>query len=98
MGRSLTEEDETEDLILLKQFGDGETEEKQVVTVERPKWGHKAEFMLICIGYAVGLGNVWRFPWLAQQNGGGEKGYGIWEISYLMDKLLIIINNSSFRK
>jgi len=64
--------DETEDIELMKDLATVDPEAGvALIPAERQQWGRKSEFMLACIGYAVGLGNVWRFPWLAQTNGGG---------------------------
>lgn len=38
----------------------------------RDSWDNKVQYLLAAIGLAVGLGNVWRFPYLAQKNGGGK--------------------------
>ncbi|KAK0088299.1 hypothetical protein PV326_004892, partial [Microctonus aethiopoides] len=38
---------------------------------KRPHWANKVQFVLACIGYSVGLGNVWRFPYLCYNSGGG---------------------------
>lgn len=39
--------------------------------MERPQYANKAELLLSLVGYAVGLGNIWRFPYLVFTYGGG---------------------------
>ncbi|XP_017285718.1 sodium-dependent neutral amino acid transporter B(0)AT2 isoform X2 [Kryptolebias marmoratus] len=56
---------------------DGEEEEE-----ERPAWNSKLQYILAQVGFSVGLGNVWRFPYLCQKNGGG---------AYLVPYLILLI-------
>ena len=46
---------------------------KFVCTRQRERWRSRTEFILTLIGYTVGLGNVWRFPYLCHRNGGGRQ-------------------------
>lgn len=48
------------------------TKDTQWKMEERGHWGKKIEFLLAVAGAIVGLGNVWRFPYLCYKNGGGQ--------------------------
>ncbi|ESO85197.1 hypothetical protein LOTGIDRAFT_235858 [Lottia gigantea] len=60
---------------------DHEDDEEEI---DRGQWGNKVEFILSCIGLSVGLGNVWRFPYLAYKNGGAA-----FVIAYLILQIVI---------
>uniref|UniRef100_A0A8C1BDC6 Transporter n=1 Tax=Cyprinus carpio carpio TaxID=630221 RepID=A0A8C1BDC6_CYPCA len=58
--------------------GSEEEEEEE----ERPAWSSKLQYILAQVGFSVGLGNVWRFPYLCQKNGGG---------AYLVPYLILLV-------
>jgi len=39
--------------------------------MKREQWGSRPGFILAAVGSAIGLGNIWRFPYMAYENGGG---------------------------
>lgn len=50
--------------------------------VKREGWNNDIEFLMSCIALSVGLGNVWRFPFIALENGGG---------AFLIPYLIVLI-------
>ena len=51
---------------------EGAKKGKNVKKKAREVWDNKIQFILTLVGYAVGLGNIWRFSYLTAKNGGSE--------------------------
>uniref|UniRef100_A0A8D0C2X5 Transporter n=1 Tax=Salvator merianae TaxID=96440 RepID=A0A8D0C2X5_SALMN len=85
----LSNEDSVEDAFKKSELSVNDSEEKDVdveegsdVEDERPAWNSKLQYILAQVGFSVGLGNVWRFPYLCQKNGGG---------AYLVPYLILLL-------
>ena len=53
---------------------------------QREQLGSRLGFILLSAGCAIGIGNVWKFPWLAGQNGGGA-----FVLVYLVFLIIMVI-------
>ncbi|KAF7278749.1 hypothetical protein GWI33_008054 [Rhynchophorus ferrugineus] len=51
--------------------GTDDDEDSVYIKPRRQHWSNKLQFVLACVGYSVGLGSIWRFPYLCYKSGGG---------------------------
>ena len=56
-------------------------------TRRRERWDRKVQFLFACIGFAVGYGNFWRFPYMCFKNGGGEYRKTPWSFFFFLRPL-----------
>lgn len=52
-------------------MADTKNDAQAPIEPKRERWSSRTEFVLATIGNCVGVGNVWRFPYLCYKNGGG---------------------------
>ncbi|GFO43793.1 transporter [Plakobranchus ocellatus] len=59
--------------------------------LRRGEWSNKIEFILSCVGFSVGLGNVWRFPYLAYKFGGAAFVFAYLILQFLIGKPMYLM-------
>ena len=77
VGNEIQEKKEGNEAITAAVVEDKKSPEEQKVepkeeVVVREQWSRKTEFLLAIIGFSVDLGNIWRFPKVVYENGGGR--------------------------
>lgn len=56
------------------------------MTTDKPEWASQTSFIFAASAAAIGLGNIWRFPYLVGENGGG-----VFVITYLICVVLLAL-------
>lgn len=57
---------------------------------KQKQWGSSVGFIMACVGSAIGLGNIWKFPYITYQNGGGAFVF-VYLVAVLLVGLPIVI-------
>ena len=57
---------------------------------QRDQWGSRLGFIMAAAGSAIGLGNLWKFPYLAGKNGGGVFVFVYFVILFLVGFTLML--------
>ena len=56
----------------IKEEDEGDVRTKEDEEVQRVTWSNKRDYILSLMGCSIGVGNIWRFPYICIRNGGGE--------------------------
>jgi Sodium:neurotransmitter symporter family len=81
----------------LNQVEDEDPPDGEKTQPERQQWTSSLEFLMSCISMSVGLGNVWRFPFIALENGGGAFVLPYIIILLLVGKPIYYMGKNRFR-
>ena len=65
---------EASELVRITGDGTPETTNDSPKEPQREVWDNKVQYILSLVGVTVGVGNVWRFPYLCHKYGGGKCG------------------------
>lgn len=61
--------------LMVNNLSDVQVDDNMKDSNARAMWRGNTEFILSLVSFAVGIGNIWRFPYLCMRNGGGKLKY-----------------------